>query len=358
MKTVLYNEHIKLDAKIIDYYGWMLPINYGSQIDEHLAVRNNCGIFDVSHMAVIDLHGENTQKYLLRMLSNDISKLAPKKAMYSCMLNPHGGVIDDLIVYMFDTNHYRIISNASTKKTNLKWLNKYAEEYNIKLYSRDELSILALQGPDSFELLSSIQHKYDINITNLSNFSFVNSNQIMVAKTGYTGESGYEIILNSELVESMWVDLIQLGIQPCGLGARDSLRLEAGFNLYGSDMNQEVTPLECGLGWTLSKNVSQDYIGRNSIKLQSENGVFKKQIGVILNEKVILRPGQTVISENGYEGIVTSSSYSPSLKKSIGFVSINRNATNIWINIRGKKFALDVVKYPFIKSRKFVENII
>ena len=250
-KTTLFAEHEKLGAKMVDFGGWSMPINYGSQINEHKIVRSNVGIFDVSHMSIFDLDGSEQEKFLKYLLPNDVSKIKNSgRALYSPLLNKDGGVLDDLIVYNLGT-HYRIISNCATWSQNHDWFVKQCESYDVNIRFMSNLSIIAIQGPQSLNLLKKI----GINdLHDMSDFDVKNQNSTMIAKTGYTGEEGFEVVVENANVESFWNSLLEAGASPIGLGARDTLRLEAGLNLYGTDMDKKNNPYESNLAWTIDLN--------------------------------------------------------------------------------------------------------
>ncbi|NCX93356.1 MAG: glycine cleavage system aminomethyltransferase GcvT, partial [Gammaproteobacteria bacterium] len=250
--TVLHPEHQKLGAKLVDFAGYEMPLHYGSQIEEHHAVRQKAGMFDVSHMQVIDINGLDAFSFLQKMVANDVGKLKPGKALYTCMLNDSGGIIDDLIVYQLP-DFFRVIVNAGTKHTDLAWLKNHAEGLNLMLTPRDDLSILAVQGREARQSVASVlPTQAGEAVLALKPFHFIEQDHRMVARTGYTGEDGVELILPHDSCVKVWRDLLSKGVKPCGLGARDTLRLEAGLNLYGLDMDDQVTPFESNLTWTVA----------------------------------------------------------------------------------------------------------
>ena len=359
IKTPLYNLHNELDAKIVNFGGWALPVNYGSQIEEHHAVRNDCGVFDVSHMTVSDISGNDTIPYLAKLLANDINKVIGKtgKALYSCMLNEQGGVIDDLIVYYINDNHCRLVTNASTNEKDMAWLNKHAENFNIEVSERPELALIAVQGPNALNKCSQLGDDSLVNtIQQLNRFqgAFIDSNNTQfVGRTGYTGEDGIELILTHDYAINFWKTLTQAGIQPCGLGARDTLRLEAGMSLYGNDLDEQHTPLDSGLGWTVKLDDERDFIG----KAACNNPTNYTMIGLVLLDKGVLRGHQEIQLEGNKIGEITSGTFSPTLEKSIALARVNRNAElkpgqQVQIAVRKKLLNAEVVNYPFVNNSK------
>jgi len=366
-KTALYHTHLKHQAKMVDFAGFDMPIHYGSQMDEHHAVRNHAGIFDVSHMVVSDLSGPDVKNFLSILVSNDVSKLSPHKALYTCLLNPEGGVIDDLIIYQINPQDFRLVTNAGTREKDLAWIKKQAEsfQFNLKIKHRDDLSILALQGPQAVSIFSKIFPEDLEDLNNLSSFSFKFKNTWMLARTGYTGEDGLEIILPNSDAEFLWEQLIQAGVKPCGLGARDTLRLEAGMNLYGLDMDESISPLECGLSWTVDlKNSSRNFIGRESLELKKSeqiNKPFWTQVGLILEDKGVMRSHQKIyvnnsqaISDQIISGEITSGSFSPTLNISIGLARVSpeiKQQGYCFVEIRNKLLKAKIVKLPFVAKK-------
>ena len=266
--TPLFQQHKAANAKIVDFGGWALPVNYGSQIEEHHAVRNACGMFDVSHMTVSDITGAHTLSFLEMVLANDINKISsqPGKALYSCLLNNDGGVIDDLIVYYINDQHCRIVSNASTKQKVIAWVTQQSESFQAKLSAQPELALLAVQGPNALKICSQVLDSEFATVTqSLKRFQGAFWNDEFVGRTGYTGEDGVELIVNPDLARQLWKAFLDAGVQACGLGARDTLRLESGMALYGNDLDEEHTPIESGLAWTVSLNDDRDFIGKAAL---------------------------------------------------------------------------------------------
>lgn len=351
-KTVLYAQHIHAGAHIVDFAGWQMPIHYGSQLQEHEYVRTNAGMFDVSHMGIIDIHGEQSQEFLAYLLANNIYKLAkPGKALYTCMLNTEGGIIDDLIVYYIQENFYRLIVNASTTNKDVEWIKQQAADVNIKIELRKDLAIIAVQGPQAKEKVCALlDSELAVKINKLPRFGCLQADQIFFARTGYTGEDGLEIILPAGLAEQWWINLSKQLVKPIGLGARDTLRLEAGYNLYGSDMDESVSPLEANLTWTVGfEPASRNFIGRQALEQQQKAGISRQLIGVKMQDKGVLRHGQALIADGKQVGVITSGTYSPSLHCGIGFARIALPLANEYqVDIRGKAHAVLQVTPPFL----------
>ncbi|MDE2087637.1 MAG: glycine cleavage system aminomethyltransferase GcvT, partial [Xanthomonadaceae bacterium] len=311
-KTVLNATHRALGARMVDFGGWDMPINYGSQIEEHHAVRRDAGMFDVSHMTVIDLHGARTKEFLRHLLANSVDKLKVHgKALYSCMLNEQGGVIDDLIVYFLGDAHYRLVVNAATRAKDLAWIQQQAQAFGVEVKERPEFAMVAVQGPNARAKVLGLLHEVDrARIEKLGKFAAAAAQgphgmPLFVARTGYTGEDGFEIIVPAEHAVALWEALVAAGVAPAGLGARDTLRLEAGMNLYGQDMDETVSPWEANLGWTVALDEGRDFIGRAALEKQKADGVRRVMVGLVLDEKGVLRHGQKVLTAIG-EGEILS----------------------------------------------------
>ena len=350
-KTCLHQAHIDFGAKMVDFGGWEMPINYGSQIEEHHAVRKDKGMFDVSHMTVVDLQGDDSEAFLLKLLPNDVRKLSNGKALYSTMLNKNGGVIDDLIVYKRGENNYRIVVNAATREKDLAWMEKQVESYNAQLQEKPELAMIAVQGPNAIEAcLKVLPENISQQLSELNKFCAIDAENYFIGRTGYTGEDGVEIMIAEDDARKLWDDLANAGVQPCGLGARDTLRLEAGMHLYGQDMDENISPLECGLTWTIRKT-DNDFIGADALQAIKDKGISKKMTGVVLSEKGILRHDQELIDENGSCGIITSGSFSPSAEVAIGMAIVNKDiGKDVKVQIRKKQLAVKLVKLPFVRN--------
>lgn len=358
--TPLYEKHLEANAKMVDFGEWDMPLHYGSQIEEHHQVRKDAGMFDVSHMTIIDIQGSQTKQFLQKLLANDVDKLSTKgRALYSCMLNEDGGVIDDLIVYFMDEGNYRLVVNAATHDKDLKWLAAKAEQFDdIEIKERQDLAMIAVQGPAACEkVYTALGEDVRAATKEMKPFSSVTIGELMIARTGYTGENGFEIILPAKAAPFSWQMLLEAGISPIGLGARDTLRLEAGMNLYGNDMDETTTPLESGLAWTLAwKPEARDFIGRKILEKQKAS-VSRKLVGLVLDGRGVLRAHQRVITEHG-DGEVTSGGFSPTLGQSIALARLPVDASDkCQVEIRGKAVAADIVKYPFVRNGKSCLNL-
>lgn len=353
-KTALYEKHLQSGGKIVDFAGWQMPINYGSQIEEHHQVRRDVGMFDVSHMVVVDITGDGVIPFLQYLLANDVAKLKQSgKALYSCMLNEKGGVIDDLIVYYMNDDWFRMVVNAGTRDKDLAWINQQAENFTVAIKERDDLAMIAVQGPKGREkALQVLPIDVSQAATNLERFFGAASGEWFVGRTGYTGEDGFEIMLPESESGDFWDTLIEAGVRPCGLGARDTLRLEAGMNLYGTDMDETTSPLISGLGWTIAwQPVERDFIGRAAIEAEKENGVQQKLVGLVLEDKGVLRGHQKVIVEGQGEGETTSGTFSPTLKQAIALARVPVGiGEHCKVDIRGKLLSARVVKPVFVRD--------
>ena len=363
-KTVLNATHRALGARMVDFGGWDMPINYGSQIEEHHAVRRNAGMFDVSHMTVIDLHGTRAKDFLRHLVANSVDKLKLHgKALYTCMLNEQGGVIDDLIVYFLGDEHYRLVVNAATRAKDLAWIEQQAGAFGVEVKERPEFAMIAVQGPNARAKVLGLLHEMDRpRIEKLGKFAAAAAQgphgmPLFVARTGYTGEDGFEIIVPNEHAVALWEALAAAGVAPAGLGARDTLRLEAGMNLYGQDMDETVSPWEANLGWTVALDEGRDFIGRAALEKQKADGVRRVMVGLVLDEKGVLRHGQRVLAANG-EGEILSGSFAPTLEKAVAFARIPAGEPGeVRVDIRGRDVPVRVVKYPFVRDGKPCEGI-
>lgn len=355
-QTALYAAHVAEGAKLVDFAGWEMPIHYGSQLDEHHIVRRSAGMFDVSHMCVVDLHGARGRDMLRFMMANDVAKLdeKPGKALYSCMLNERGGVIDDLIIYHMDTTWYRLVVNAGTRNKDLAWLSKHAASFDVEVIERTDLAMIAVQGPEARDKVHAVLGSDGSIVNGLNRFSAANVGKLFVARTGYTGEDGYEIVVPVEQAEDLWHKLREVGVLPCGLGARDTLRLEAGMNLYGQDMTDETSPLISGLSWTVAmKPESRQFIGREVLEAEREKGISQRLVALVLEDKGVLRAHQKVIIEGIGEGETTSGSFSPTLGKSIALARVPvGDAEQCYVEIRNRRLSAKIVKPPFVKDGK------
>ena len=351
-KTILNESHRALGAKMVDFGGWDMPLNYGSQIDEHHAVRRDAGMFDVSHMTVVDMRGARTREFLRHLLANNVDKLKnPGKALYSCMLNAEGGVIDDLIVYFIAEDFFRTVVNASTRDKDLAWIDAQAKPFDVAISERSDLAMIAVQGPNARSKAASVLDEHvAARALKLGKFVAMQEGDLFIARTGYTGEDGFEIMVAESAAIDLWNRFVAAGIQPAGLGARDTLRLEAGMNLYGQDMDESITPWQAGLAWTVSLDADRNFIGRAALESQKENGVTHEMVGIIMDEKGVLRHGQTVLTKNG-NGEILSGTFSPTLGKAIAFARIPQGAhAEVSVDIRGRAVPVRVVKYPFVRD--------
>tara|TARA_R110002049_G_scaffold210401_5_gene381268 strand:+ start:1081 stop:2175 length:1095 start_codon:yes stop_codon:yes gene_type:complete len=356
LKTPLYDKHIDAGARIVDFGGWDMPVNYGSQKEEHHAVRRHAGMFDVSHMTIVDLSGERTQEFLRYLLANDVAKVdEPGKALYTCMLNEAGGVIDDLIVYYFDNANFRLVVNAATRDKDLAWIREHAARYDVRVNERADLAMLAVQGPVARTLAAPvIDELWRDQALAMKPFTALYAGEFFVARTGYTGEDGWEIVMPAESAEATWDRFRAAGIVPCGLGARDTLRLEAAMNLYGNDMDESVSPLESGLGWTVAWEPSErDFIGRAALEEQRASGGLRRFVGLLLEDKGVLRSGQTIVVEGMGEGEITSGGFSPTIERSIALARVPAgDYTSAQVAIRGKLLDVRIVATPFVRNGK------
>ena len=363
-QTILNATHRAAGAKMVDFGGWDMPLNYGSQIEEHHAVRRDAGMFDVSHMTVVDLRGARCREFLRHLLANDIGKLKKSgKALYSCMLNERGGVIDDLITYFLTEDWFRVVVNAATRDKDLAWIEKQAATFDVKVTERSELAMIAVQGPNARAKVLALLDAGDRGrVEKLGRFAAAEAHgpdgmPLFVARTGYTGEDGFEIIVPEENAAALWNVLAAAGVHPAGLGARDTLRLEAGMNLYGQDMDEGTTPWEAGLAWTVSLDEGRDFIGRAALEKQQAGGVPRELIGVVMDDKGVLRHGQRVVTGKG-DGEILSGIFSPTLGKAIAFARVPAGARgDLRVDIRGRELPLRVVKYPFVRDGQPCEGI-
>ncbi|MBZ0222431.1 MAG: glycine cleavage system aminomethyltransferase GcvT [Dokdonella sp.] len=351
-KTILNDTHRALGAKMVDFGGWDMPIHYGSQIEEHHAVRRDAGMFDVSHMTVVDLHGARCREFLRHLLANNIDKLkVTGKALYSCMLNEQGCVIDDLIVYFLGEDFFRVVVNASTRDKDLAWINRQAAAFSVQVKERPEFAMIAVQGPHARDkVLGLLSPATRENAAKIGKFVAAQGDGLFIARTGYTGEDGFEIIVPEAQAVDLWNRLRDAGVAPAGLGARDTLRLEAGMNLYGQDMDETVTPWEANLGWTVSLDAGRDFIGRAALEAQKAKGVPREMIGLVMDDKGVLRHGQRVVTPGG-DGEILSGSFSPTLACAIAFARVpSGERDGLQVDIRGRLVPVRAVKYPFVRD--------
>lgn len=358
-QTVLHAKHIEAGAKMVDFHGWEMPINYGSQIEEHHAVRKSVGMFDVSHMTIVDIQGADAKAYLQRLVNNDVAKLTVKgKALYTGMLNENGGVIDDLIIYYFTETDYRLVVNSATREKDLAWLNKQAEGFDITIAERSEFAMIAVQGPQAKAkvdtLLTEEQRKA---VDNMKPFFGVQAGNLFIATTGYTGEQGYEMIVANNEAPQLWQNLLDSGVTACGLGARDTLRLEAGMNLYGLDMDESISPLAANMAWTISwQPEERNFMGKQALLAQKAAGDQPQLLGLVLTEKGVLRSGLTVNTPAG-EGVITSGTFSPTLGHSIALARLPSSVKvgdTVEVVMRKKLVEVTVTQPVFVRQGKKV----
>ncbi|HEX7803279.1 MAG TPA: glycine cleavage system aminomethyltransferase GcvT [Pseudoxanthomonas sp.] len=356
-KTILNDTHRALGAKMVDFGGWDMPIHYGSQLDEHHLVRNDAGMFDVSHMTVVDLRGPRTRDFLRHLVANSVDKLKkPGKALYTAMLDEQAGVIDDLIVYFMAEDFFRLVVNAATRDKDLAWIQKQAQAFQVQVQERPEFAMIAVQGPTARARVIGLLRDSDRAAADkLARFAALETQTtdgvpLFVARTGYTGEDGYEIVLPQEQAVAFWNALLAAGVKPAGLGARDTLRLEAGMNLYGQDMDETTTPYEAALAWTVTLDEGRDFIGRAVLESQSAAGAPRQLIGLVMDEKGVLRHGQKVLTAGG-EGEILSGTFSPTLGKAIAFARVPAGEPGaVRVDIRGREVPVRVVKFPFVRE--------
>jgi aminomethyltransferase len=355
-QTVLIGKHIEAGAKVVDFHGWDMPLHYGSQIEEHHAVRTDAGMFDVSHMTIVDLHGARTREFLRFLVANDVAKLTvPGKALYTGMLNEAGGVIDDLIVYFMTEEFFRLVVNSATREKDLAWINAQAAAFAVTVTERPEFAMIAVQGPNAkAKVATLLTAEQQAAVAGMKPFFGVQAGDLFIATTGYTGEDGYEISLPNEQAADFWQNLLDAGVKPAGLGARDTLRLEAGMNLYGQDMDETVSPLAANMGWTIAWEPSdRHFIGRAALEQHRAEGTFKL-VGLVMEQKGVLRHGQKVVVEGG-EGEITSGTFSPTLGYSIAMARVPATVGDTaQVDIRGKLVPVQVVKPSFVRMGKKV----
>ena len=354
MRTPLYDTHVAAGARMVDFGGWDMPVSYSSQIEEHHAVRRDAGMFDVSHMCIVDLRGTRTRDFLRRLLANDVAKLTVSgKALYTCMLREDGGIIDDLIVYFLQDDWYRMVVNAGTRDKDLEWIRCHAADYGVSVEPRADLAMIAVQGPNARHKAAPLLPQGCAEpALALEPFYALPAGDWFVARTGYTGEDGWEVMLPATEVAGFWAALRAAGVAQCGLGARDTLRLEAGMNLYGSDMDETTTPLESGLGWTVAwEPQDRDFIGRAALAAQKASGAPRKLVGLLLEERGVMRSHQKVLVPAVGEGEVTSGTFSPTLERSIALARVPaKTAGRCEVEIRGRLFQARVVRPPFVRN--------
>jgi len=351
-KTPLFTHHVALGAKMVDFGGWDMPLHYGSQVHEHQQVRQDAGLFDVSHMARLDVTGPQAQDFLRYLLTNDVARLYPGKALYSCMLNKAGGIVDDLIVYDRGEAGYRLVLNAATRDKDWAWMLKQARRFDATVQARADLVMLAIQGPQAATRLAGVLDADQATLVHdLQPYHAVETANWFVARTGYTGEDGLEIMLPADQAATWWEQMLAAGIQPCGLGARDTLRMEAGLNLYGKDMDENITPLMAGLEGTVAwEPTDRDFIGRAVLEKQRQEGVKQIRVGLVLEDRGVLRARQRVITASGATGIITSGTFSPTLERAIGLARVPVDIGEYCqVVIRNTYCDAHVVNPPFVR---------
>ena len=355
-QTVLFETHKAMGGKMVPFGGWEMPLHYGSQLEEHHQVRRDAGMFDVSHMTVVDLKGAQVKPFLRHLLANDVAKLRTSgKALYSCMLNERGGVVDDLIVYFLEETWFRMVVNAGTTDKDLAWMQQQAADYDLTLTPRRELAMIAVQGPNArAKALPLLSQKLQAAAAEIKPFNAVYDGEWFVARTGYTGEDGFEIMLPGDRAAEFWQRLHTAGVAPCGLGARDTLRLEAGMNLYGSDMDEETSPLAAGLGWTIAwEPEDRDFIGRSVLETQRNDPAMPRFVGLVLTGRGVLRNHLQLFDGDRLIGEVTSGGFAPTLERSIALARIEPGTGETCeVEIRGKRVSAQVVKPPFVRNGK------
>jgi aminomethyltransferase len=355
-RAPVFTLHRELNARMVDFGGWDMPVQYGSQIGEHHAVRRAAGVFDVSHMCIVDLSGARVAPFMQRLLANDVARLkTPGKALYSCMLNEAGGVLDDAIAYYLGATSFRLVVNAGTRDKDLAWIRKHAGDFSVDARERSDLAMLAIQGPEArtkaAQLLTpTLAHA----ALALGTFTGRQLGDWFVARTGYTGEDGFEIMMPAADAVPAWRKLNSLGVASCGLGARDTLRLEAGMNLYGNDMDESTHPYESGLGWTVAlEPPGRSFLGREALEDIVRRGSAAKLIGLLLEDRGVLRSHQKVLAGAAGEGEITSGSFSPTLERSIAFARVPAAAAGrVQVDVRGRLLNARVVKPPFVRNGK------
>ena len=353
-RTPLYDTHVASGAKIVDFGGWDMPVAYGSQIEEHHAVRRDAGMFDVSHMCPVDVTGADTRAFLRQLVANNVDKLNQTgKALYACMLNHAGGVIDDLIIYFLRDDWFRVVVNAATADKDLAWMEKVRLDGNVKvtIKPRRDLAMIAVQGPNARAKFWQVRPATKAATEGLGPFFAAEVGELFVARTGYTGEDGFEVMLPAAQAPALWADLKAAGVAEAGLGARDTLRLEAGMNLYGNDMDETVSPLDAGLAWTVDLKSPRDFVGRAALE---RDGARRACVGLKLLDKGVLRSHQKVVTTAG-DGEVTSGTFSPTLGFSVAMARVPREVKvgdTVQVDIRGRLLPALVVKMPFVRNGK------
>ncbi|MCP1676814.1 aminomethyltransferase [Natronocella acetinitrilica] len=359
-ETALHERHRQAGGKMVPFAGWDMPLHYGSQLEEHRHVRSHAGMFDVSHMTVVDVTGADARAYLQRLLANDVARLSTQgQAMYTCMLNADAGIIDDLIVYFLSEGRYRTVVNAATRETDLAWMEQQAEPFDVRVRERASAAMLAVQGPEAVNLLSAgIDSATATKAAQLKPFHSLEQGDLLIARTGYTGEDGFELIVPERQVVDIWDHLVEAGVRPCGLGARDSLRLEAGLCLYGQDMDQSTSPLTSNLAWTVAwEPDDRRFIGRTALEKERDAGPEETLLGIVLRERGMLRHDTVIRTADGSEGHVTSGGFSPMLGCSIALARLPMGAEGeATALLRSGEQPVRVVQPPFVRRGKILVN--
>jgi len=354
-RTPLYETHVASGAKMVDFGGWEMPLHYGSQIEEHHAVRRDAGMFDVSHMRVVDVDGVDVREYLRWLFANDVAKLERGRALYTCMLREDGGVLDDLIAYWTDQPSFRLVVNAATADKDAAWMRKVlaTRGFACGLTPRPDLALIAVQGPQARARLARVAPAAAAVVAGLVPFASAHVDGLFIGRTGYTGEDGCEIALPPARAVELWRALAADGVAPCGLGARDTLRLEAGMNLYGNDMDETVSPLESGLGWTVDLRTDRHFVGRAALEAQAARGGVRRQVGLLLKDRSagVLRAHQRVSTAHG-GGEITSGTFGPTVGASIALARVPAGVepgSSVAVELRGRSVPVDVVRPPFVR---------
>lgn len=352
-RSPLHESHVAAGGKLVDFAGWQLPVHYGSQMEEHLAVRKHAGLFDISHMTIVDLHGDGSRDWLRSLLSNDVGKLADGQASYGCLCNERGGVVDDVIAYRADADRWRLIVNAATRDKDIEWLSSHRPA-GVELHLPEAMAMMAVQGPESVAMASTALRAVRASVPDLSalkRFAFTQDDSLFVARTGYTGEDGVELALPAKDATALWDALLAAGARPCGLGARDTLRLEAGMSLYGSDLDEEHSPVECGLGWAVDlADDDRDFIGRRVVERHKSEGGRCVRIGLVRKERGVLRGGQVVLLDGREVGVVTSGTFSPTLQHSIALARVEAAFDGgCEVRVRDRTLSAERSGIPFVR---------
>ena len=351
--TPLNAAHRAMNAKMVDFGGWDMPLHYGSQLDEHHCVRRDAGMFDVSHMLTVDIRGDDVRQFLRRLVANNVDKLTvPGKALYTCMLNSAGGIIDDLIIYFLSESWFRLVVNAGTADKDIDWITVQSRQLapDLTITPRRDLAMIAVQGPNARTKVWNVIPDSKAISENLKPFQSAMLGDYFIARTGYTGEDGFEITLPAGQAVDFWQKLHAAGVAPAGLGARDTLRLEAGMNLYGQDMDETTNPLESGLAWTVDLKSERDFTGKQALL---ETSINQQLVGLVLLDKGVLRNHQKVVTQQEGEGEITSGGFSPTLNQSIALARIPAGIAigeQVHVIVRDKQLAARVVKYPFVRN--------